>query len=84
MMEEMGMFTAPADARDAVALPTASADTSLQGRFAWVSASTGVPAHQSVPLGDQLAAFADELRDWAGLELAAGLEGWPDDDWSDL
>jgi hypothetical protein len=34
-------------------------------------------------IGDQLAAFADELQEWAELSLVAGLEGWPDDDWSD-
>jgi hypothetical protein len=74
------MFTAPAGARGAMALPTASADTTLHGRFAWLSASTGVP----VPLDDQFAAFADEIREWAEMELASGLEGWPNDDWSDV
>ncbi len=80
-MERTHMFTAPADARGAMAVPTAaSADTTLHGRFAWVSASTGV----RVPLGDKFEAFADELREWAEMEMASGLEGWPDDDWSDL
>jgi hypothetical protein len=79
-MERTGMFTAPADAREAMALPIVGADTTLHGRFAWLSASTGVP----VPLGDQFASFADELREWAEMELECGLEGWPDDNWSDL
>jgi len=34
-------------------------------------------------LGDQFAPFADELREWAELDLVAGLEGWPDGDWED-
>ena len=34
-------------------------------------------------LGDQFDAFADELREWAELDLVAGLEGWPDGDWED-
>ena len=34
-------------------------------------------------LGDQFAAFGDELREWAELDLTAGLEGWPDGDWED-
>ena len=34
--------------------------------------------------GDKFEAFADELREWAEMEMASGLEGWPDDDWSDL
>ena len=76
------MPTEAPDGRAMIELPTASADTTLQGRFACVSTSTGT--HSRVPLGDQFAAFADELRDWAELDLVAGLEGWPDDDWSDL
>ena len=84
MVEETSVFTAPSDARAMTELPTANADTTLQRRFAWVSASTGVSAHSRVPLGDQFAAFADQLREWAELDLAAGLEGWPDDDCSDL
>jgi hypothetical protein len=77
-MEETSVF--PASARGEMELPTASADTTLQTRFAWVSASTGA----SPSLSDQFAAFADELLEWAELDMAAGLEGWPDDDWSDL
>jgi hypothetical protein len=81
----MDVSTAASDTRAEMELPTASADTTLQGRFAWVSASTGVPARSRVPLGDQFAAFADELREWAEVDLVAGIEGWPDDDdWSDL
>jgi hypothetical protein len=34
-------------------------------------------------LGDQFAAFADEVLEWAELDLAAGIEGWPDDDWTE-
>ena len=78
------MFAAASDARAMMESPTASADKTLQRRFAWVSDSTGVSTHSRVPLGDQFAAFADQLREWAELDLVAGLEGWPDDDWSDL
>lgn len=39
---------------------------------------------ESSSLGDEFAAFADEIREWAEESLAAGLEHWPDDDWSDL
>lgn len=84
MKKKTGVFTAAADGRGEMVLPTAGAETRLHGRFAWLSTSTRVPAQPSVPLGDQFAAFADDLREWAELELAAGLEGWPDDDWSDL
>jgi len=35
-------------------------------------------------LGDEFAAFADELREQAELDLVTGIEGWPDDDWTDL
>ena len=35
-------------------------------------------------LGDEFDAFADELREWAELDLVTGLEDWPDDDWTDL
>lgn len=53
---------------------------SLPKRFPWLPPSTGAP----VLLGDQFAAFADELREWAEMELESGLESWPNDDWSDL
>jgi len=52
--------------------------------FAWVPVGTGISTHSRVSLGSQFAAFADELREWAELDLVVGLEGWPDDDWSDL
>ena len=45
-----------------------------------MAADTGNP--ETPPLGDQFAAFADELREWAETDLAAGIEGWPDDDWT--
>lgn len=34
--------------------------------------------------GDQFAVFADEAAGQAELDLVAGIEGWPDDDWTDL
>ena len=37
-----------------------------------------------ISLGDQFAVFADEVREQAEADLAAGLEGWPDDDWTGL
>ena len=48
-----------------------------------MTADTGKPDEPS-DLGGQFAAFASELREQAELDLAAGLEGWPDDDWTDL
>lgn len=84
MVEETSVFTAAPEARAMMELPTASADTILQGRFAWVSTSTGGSAHSRVPVSDQFGAFDDELREWAELDLVAGLEDWPDDDCSDL
>jgi hypothetical protein len=83
-VEETSAFVVESDARAMMESPTANADTTLQQRFAWVSASTGVPTHSRVPIGDQFAAFTDQLREWAELDLVPGLEGWPDDDWSDL
>lgn len=83
-MEETGVFTAAADARGVMALPTASTDTTLQERFAWLSASTSISARPPVSHGEQSAALTDELREWGQLAMAAALEGWPDDDWSDL
>lgn len=83
-MKETSVFTVAADAGGVMALPTGSADTTLARRFAWVSASTGVSAHAQVSLGEEFVAFADEFREWAELEIAAGLEGWPDDAWPGL
>ena len=83
-MEEPSVFTAASDARAMKRSPTTSAETMLPLRFSWVPVGTGISTHSRVPLGDQFAAFADELSEWAELDLVVGLEGWPDDDWSDL
>jgi hypothetical protein len=45
--------------------------------------NTGGAEDQTPPLGEQFAAFADETREWAEHDLAAGVEHWPDDDWSE-
>ncbi len=81
-MERTGMFTAAANARGEVAMPVDSADTTLPRRFPWLSVSSGIPTYPAVPLDDEFAAFTEEIREWAELTHAAGLERWPDD-WSD-
>jgi hypothetical protein len=78
------VFTAGSDARAMVDLSAANADTTLQRRFAGVSASASVSTNSRVPLGDQFAASASKVRGWAEQDLVAAVEAWPDDDWSDL
>jgi len=81
-MKKIGLFTTASNARGAMALPVASADSTLHRRFPWLSASSGVVARPRVLPGDEFVAFADEVREWTDLTLEAGLENWPDD-WSD-
>ena len=84
-MKETGVFTSAANARVEMALPSLPSVDTLPERFPWLQQQISSPGSALPPgdLGDELALFADEVLEWAELSLAAGLESWPDDDWSD-
>jgi len=83
-VNETGVFTSAANARVEMALPSLPSVDTLPERFPWLQQQFASPGATlpSSDLGDELALFADEVLEWAELSLAAGLECWPDDDWS--
>ena len=82
-METAGVFTSAANTQGSTKVTVDRADTSLQGRFAWLVATRSTPTRYFEQASGEFTLFAEEAREWAETTLPVGLEGWPDDDWSD-
>jgi hypothetical protein len=82
-VETAGVFTSAANTQGSTKVTVGSADTSLQGRFAWLVAPWSTPTRYFEQPSGEFTLFSEETREWAEASLPVCLECWPDDEWSD-